>query len=170
MCGNNPKELKHPHWKHLTGFGWVMEGDKLYILQLGQPRECCCCSAAGGSLIRGCKCRTGCGTLWCGCKKNGEHCSEGCERRNYCNTAPPQPVTNIPLHHLPIWHWLRTWMRSGWSGYLVTAMIRVTTPSTKHHELHISSTLMVHTITTTYIHRRRIFSEHALLTQFTLAL
>ena len=35
-------------------------------------------------------------------KKNGKHCSEGCECRNYCNTATPEPTTNISLHHLSL--------------------------------------------------------------------
>ena len=36
------------------------------------------------------------------CGKNGKHCSEGCECRNCCNTATPEPTTNISLHHLSL--------------------------------------------------------------------
>ena len=35
-------------------------------------------------------------------KKNGKHCSEGCECRNCCNTATSEPTTNISLHHLSL--------------------------------------------------------------------
>ena len=30
-------------------------------------------------LLKGCKCRAGCGSAACGCKKKGERCHEGCD-------------------------------------------------------------------------------------------
>ena len=37
------------------------------------------------SLLKGCKCSTGCLTGRCGCKKRGKHCSIGCECLNCGN-------------------------------------------------------------------------------------
>ena len=37
-------------------------------------------------LLKGCKCKTGCTTSRCGCRKKNKECSEGCECTNCSNT------------------------------------------------------------------------------------
>lgn len=87
--------------KHLTDFGRIIEGDTL-TFDWDSQENVAAVQQRVASLIRGCKCRTGCGTLRCGCKKNGKHCSEGCECKNCSNTATPEPVTDTSLHHLSL--------------------------------------------------------------------
>ena len=87
--------------KHLTDFGWIIEGDTL-TFDWDSQENFAAVQQRVASLIRGCKCRTGCGTLRCGCKKNGKHCSERFECKNCSNTATPEPVTDTSLHHLSL--------------------------------------------------------------------
>ena len=45
-------------------------------------------------LLKGCKCKTGCTTSRCGCRKKGNQCSEGCECTNCSNTRTQTVVPN----------------------------------------------------------------------------
>ena len=38
-------------------------------------------------LLKGCRCKTGCKTARCGCKKKGNVCSEGCECTDCTNNS-----------------------------------------------------------------------------------
>ena len=64
------KPLSEYGWKvkdSLLTFDWDSEDN---MAAVPQQVEC---------LTKGCKCKTGCRTLRCGCRKRGKECSEGCE-------------------------------------------------------------------------------------------
>ena len=48
-------------------------------------------------LLKGCKCRAGCGSAACGCKKKGERCHEGCDCIGCMNNDhEAADVENVP--------------------------------------------------------------------------
>lgn len=54
------------------------------------------------SLLKGCKCKSGCHTKRCGCKGKGKECYIGCECIN-CSNLPQQVTTEssaVPLHDM----------------------------------------------------------------------
>lgn len=51
--------------------------------------------------LRGCKCKTGCGTRRCTCKKEGRSCGPGCQCIHCTNSATCPPV-NTELHNLEV--------------------------------------------------------------------
>ncbi len=70
----------------LENYGWGIIGNELTIkwdtatnVQAVRDRV--------DSLLKGCKCSTGCLTGRCGCKKKGKHCSIGCECLNCGNNV-----------------------------------------------------------------------------------
>ena len=71
--------------KPLNGCGWKINGDSLTFdwdsegnIEVVKERV--------ARLLKGCGCRTGCGTTrWCACKRKGKLCSEGCECTNCLN-------------------------------------------------------------------------------------
>lgn len=46
-------------------------------------------------MMHRCKCRKGCNTGKCGCKKNSSHCSPGCYCINYTNIPNTQKVDDL---------------------------------------------------------------------------
>ena len=84
----------------LTEFGWTIDENNL-TLDWDSQENVDAVKQRVASLIRGCKCRTGCG-ISRGCKKNAEVCSMGCKCINCLNTATPEPATNTSLLHLSL--------------------------------------------------------------------
>ena len=68
--------------------GWVLENDQ-YSIDLKDKKKQETISKSLGQLINGCKCKKGCGTLKCGCKKN-ILCGPGCYCSNCSNVAVQQ--------------------------------------------------------------------------------
>ena len=69
----------HPH----ANFGWKVTDESLTFdsesnMEAGRQRVI--------QLLKGCKCKTGCTTSRCGCRKKNKECSEGCECTNCSNT------------------------------------------------------------------------------------
>ena len=77
----------------LTEFGWTIDENNL-TLDWDSQEKVDAVKQRVASLIRGCKCRTGCGASHCGFKKNTKICSMGCECINCLNTATPEPATD----------------------------------------------------------------------------
>ena len=70
--------------KPITDYRWSLENDLLHItwdtkenMQIVRERV--------SSLLKGCKCITGCKNMTCGCRKKGTKCTEGCQCVNCQN-------------------------------------------------------------------------------------
>lgn len=64
--------------KPLSLYGWKVIDNSLTI-DWDSAENMAAVQQRVESLTRGCKCRTGCRTLRCGCRKQGRQCTEGCE-------------------------------------------------------------------------------------------
>ena len=62
----------------MTEYGWRLENDTL-IYDRDSEVNMAEIKQRVSMLLKGCKCRTGCGSAACGCKKKGERCHEGCD-------------------------------------------------------------------------------------------
>lgn len=83
----------------LSEFGWLIDGDSLTI-HWDSAENVTAVQQRVASLLKGCKCKTGCATSHCGCKKKKRYCSAGCECISCVNTATPEPATDNSLHQL----------------------------------------------------------------------
>lgn len=69
----------------LCEYGWHLQGNSLAIDWDSESNMTAVRDRVAG-LLRGCHCKTGCGTRRCGCKGKDKFCSEGCECINCSNT------------------------------------------------------------------------------------
>ena len=94
------------HWKHscwvldmwrqadrntmqladLASWGWKVNNDVLYIDWDSDENQSLVRERVQ-LLTKGCKCKTGCATGRCGCRRKGNHCSEGCACL-HCSNLP----------------------------------------------------------------------------------
>ena len=58
--------------------GWYYNGDELNY-EWDSELNIAKIKSRVASMLKGCKCRTGCTTAICGCRKRDQHCSEGCD-------------------------------------------------------------------------------------------
>lgn len=72
----------------LSNNGWKIMDNTLTV-DWESDENVAAINARVSSLLKGCKCKSGCGNMRCGCRKNGRECSVGCECIN---------CTNIPSH------------------------------------------------------------------------
>lgn len=79
----------------LADFGWIVDVDLLSI-DWDSRENMQAIHQRVASLLRGCKCKTGCSTSHCGCRVKGKQCSEGCECINCVNIK----TSSDPLNHL----------------------------------------------------------------------
>ena len=68
----------------ITMYGWSLVEGKLTVVwdsevNIAAVKERVC------MLTKGCKCKTGCATKRCSCRKNGNQCSAGCQCINCVN-------------------------------------------------------------------------------------
>ncbi len=69
----------------LTDYGWKVNGDTL-TFDWDSDINMEAVKQRVAALLRGCRCKTGCKTARCGCRKKGNTCSEGCECTDCSNT------------------------------------------------------------------------------------
>ena len=69
----------------LTDFGWNVTDESL-TFDWDSENNMEAVRQRVVQLLKGCKCKTGCTTSRCGCRKKGKQCSEGCECTNCSNT------------------------------------------------------------------------------------
>ena len=72
----------------LTEFGWRTSQDKL-IFDWDSQENVDSINERVSALLKGCKCRTGCSSTICGCRKKGKKCSVGCSCMG-CTNIPFQ--------------------------------------------------------------------------------
>ena len=75
--------------QQLSNFGWKVDKDTLTI-DWDSEENAKTVAERVSNLLKGCKCKTGCRTNRCGCRKNGEKCSVGCECSNSNNLSSSQ--------------------------------------------------------------------------------
>lgn len=68
----------------MTSFGWSLENDTLNIIWDSQENMDQIQKNVT-SLLKGCRCVTGCSSRRCSCVKGNNSCSPGCECKNCCN-------------------------------------------------------------------------------------
>ena len=68
----------------LTNFGWQLDDDDFKIMW-DSPSNIQRIKTRVQELLHGCKCKTGCSTIRCSCKRLQKTCTEGCECRNCTN-------------------------------------------------------------------------------------
>ena len=68
----------------LTEYGWSRADGRLSVVWEA-PENIRKAKAQMEFVLGGCKCKTGCGTLRCGCKKQDRHCGPGCHCINCTN-------------------------------------------------------------------------------------
>ena len=69
----------------ITDYGWHLDNDTLHLTWDTEENV----RERVSTLLKGCKCMTGCKNRICGCRKNGRNCSEGCQCTNCENHALP---------------------------------------------------------------------------------
>ena len=89
QADQNPIEVKD-----ISSYGWIVQDDAIGI-DWDSAENMAKIEQRVWLLTKGCKCKTGCKRLNCGCKKRGNHCSEGCN----CSNMPP-PVSTESLDDL----------------------------------------------------------------------
>lgn len=85
--------LEHFRWK-IVGDSLTMVWDSEENIDAVQLRV--------STLLRGFKCRTGCGTSRCGCRQKGKQCSEGCECINCSKTVTYESAEDDSLLPLTV--------------------------------------------------------------------
>ena len=85
----------------LEQFGWKIVGDSL-TMEWDSEENIDAVQQRVSTLLRGCKCRTGCGTSRCGCRQKGKQCSGGCECINCSNTANCEAADDASLLPLTV--------------------------------------------------------------------
>ena len=78
---NNNHMVVYP----LANFGWKVTGESL-TFDWGSENNMEAVRQHVVQLLKGCKCKTGCTTSRCGCRKKNKEYSEGCECTNCSNT------------------------------------------------------------------------------------
>ena len=92
QADQNPIEVKD-----ISSYGWIVQDDAIGI-DWDSAENMAKIEQRVWLLTKGCKCKTGCKRLNCGCKKRGNHCSEGCTCQ-HCSNMPP-PVSTESLDDL----------------------------------------------------------------------
>ena len=89
----NKADCNHMVLNPLTDFGWKVTEESLTF---DWDSECNMEAVRQRviQLLEGCKCKTGCTTSRCGCRKKGNQCSEGCECTNCSNTCTQTVIPN----------------------------------------------------------------------------
>lgn len=105
----------------LTEYGWSREEGRLSIVWEA-PENIRKAKANLESVLSGSRCKTGCATLTCSCKKQGRHCGPGCHCINCSNGTdlPSKRVTDLEVENIVQEH--RRWMVTA----TVTSMDTVT--------------------------------------------
>ena len=67
--------------------GWILNGNNIYSIDWEDQDRQETISPSMHQIIKGCKCKKGCNTSRCGCKKKSTYCGPGC----YCSSC-----SNIP--------------------------------------------------------------------------
>ena len=73
----------------LTSWGWKVNNEQLSI-DWDSSENLSTIKERVQLLTKGCKCKSGCGTSRCGCRRKGHHCSEGCVCQHCCNFPSDQ--------------------------------------------------------------------------------
>ena len=91
--------------RDVTSYGWKLNTDG--VLTIDWDSECNVTSIERRVflLTKGCKCKGGCRTSRCSCKKKGQNCSEGCQCLHCSNLPtcspmqvdPPRPTPNAQI-------------------------------------------------------------------------
>ena len=81
-------QADHPslNLKPMTKYGWK-ESDGHMINEWDSDANMATVRNRVAALLKGCKCRTGCKSAICGCRKRGNLCSEGCDCTACANTV-----------------------------------------------------------------------------------
>lgn len=70
----------------LVGNGWIQPDPKTLSIDWDSKNNIQHIRSRVALITKGCKCRTGCRTGRCGCKKKGRECNVGCTCENCCNS------------------------------------------------------------------------------------
>ena len=73
-----------------TESGWVVNEDGTYSLDWNDPTRQQQIGQNMLSLVNGCKCKTGCSSSRCGCRKKSVFCGPGC----YCSNCKNVPTSS----------------------------------------------------------------------------
>ena len=79
---------------HPENSGWLLLTDGKYIIDWEDPNFISKTERNITYLIKGCRCKGGCKTNRCGCKKQGSHCGPGCECHE-CTNLPLAETTSV---------------------------------------------------------------------------
>ena len=82
----------------LTDYGWIKNVEKLEI-QWDTPENVVLAKQKVNYVLNGCKCKTGCHSRVCGCKKKNKNCGPGC-RCIGCGNGPSINTYSNVAHFL----------------------------------------------------------------------
>ena len=83
----------------LTEYGWQRSGTKLEVIW-DTPDNILHADQQVQFILHRCKCRTGCSTRRCKCKKEGRACGPGCQCIHCTNSASTSGLANMNVHEL----------------------------------------------------------------------
>ncbi len=86
----------------ITEHGWTVQDNQLQVIWDSQ-RNMAAIRERVNTLLKGCKCATGCMTRRCSCQKSNKKCSVGCDCTNCCNIDKEGvPITNNDIGAIAI--------------------------------------------------------------------
>ena len=71
----------------MTEYGWVETDEQGLVCEWDSAENIAAVRSRVVALLMGCKCRTGCNSAICGCRKKGVACAEGCNCTGCMNTT-----------------------------------------------------------------------------------
>ena len=74
--------------------GWILNDDGTYAIDWEDRATMKEISNTIDQMMHGCKCKKGCSTSKCGCKKKSSHCGPGCYCINCSNIPESQQSTH----------------------------------------------------------------------------
>ncbi len=86
----------------LTTYGWQRNNENKLEIVWDTPENIAKVQSTLEHVLHGCKCKTGCNTRRCKCKKAAKECGPGCQCTGCSNTPASSPPINEDLQILEI--------------------------------------------------------------------
>ena len=93
------------YYTDLEKYGWTRDSEGKLDIIWDTPENISKAKEIVNQTFSGCKCKTGCDTRKCSCKKNGGYCGPGCQCigcRNLPTSLPSSSMEQEPLQELEV--------------------------------------------------------------------
>ena len=79
----------------LISCGWQLNKDESLCIEWDSRENIQAVNDRISTLLKGCKCATGCTTRRCKCRKQGKECAVGCDCTNCLNIQHQNPINEL---------------------------------------------------------------------------